>query len=105
MHVPQKNKQLELFFSKQSKGLLLVVGVFVPFFFALQVFANFTFGEPVRGGKCTVVLWAPLMSWEVSRSSNEATKAWVCTRWFIFPLYSLYKPSCWDALFYVFQVS
>ena len=34
-----------------------------------QVFANFTFGEPVRGGRCSIVVWAPLMRWE-TRSSQ-----------------------------------
>ena len=36
-----------------------------------KVFANFTFGEPVRGGRCSVVVWAPLMRWE-TRSSQDS---------------------------------
>lgn len=38
-----------------------------------KVFANFTFGEPVRGGKCNVVLWSPLMPWEATTSREEAS--------------------------------
>lgn len=40
-----------------------------------QVFANFTFGEPVRGGRCSVVVWAPLMRWE-ARSSQAGQRWW-----------------------------
>lgn len=36
-----------------------------------KVFANFTFGEPLRGAKCSVVLWSPLMPWEAT-TSREA---------------------------------
>lgn len=38
-----------------------------------KVFANFTFGEPVRGGKCSVVLWSPLMPWEATTSREDAS--------------------------------
>lgn len=37
-----------------------------------KVKANFTFGEPVVGGRCSVQLWSPLRPWEMSREASES---------------------------------